>query len=49
MKKILITGGNGYVARNIANNLSDYDLTLANRSTLNLLDAKSVKKFFKYR
>jgi len=49
MKKILITGSDGYVARNIAKNLSDYDLTLTNRSILNLLDAKSVKKFFKHR
>ena len=46
MKKLLITGSNGYIARNIAKQFSDYDLTLANRSNLNLIDAKSVKKFF---
>ena len=49
MKKILITGSDGYIARNIAKNFSDYDLTLINRSKLNLLDSKSVKNFFKYR
>lgn len=49
MKKILITGSNGYVARNLAKNLSNYDLTLTNRSNLNLLDAKSVKKFFEHK
>ena len=31
------------------NKFSDYDLTLANRSNLNLIDAKSVKKFFEHR
>lgn len=49
MKKVLITGSNGYVARNIAKNLSNYDLTLVNRSNLNLLDVKAVKKFFNHR
>jgi len=49
VKKILITGSDGYIARNIAKNFSDYDLTLINRSKLNLLDSKSVKNFFKYR
>ena len=49
MKKLLITGSNGYIARNIAKQFSDYDLTLANRSNLNLIDAKSVKKFFEHR
>jgi len=49
VKKILITGSNGYVARNIAKSLSEYDLTLINRSTLDLLDPKAVKQFFKHR
>ena len=48
MKKILITGSNGYIARNIATYLCDYDLTFTNRSNLNLLDPKVVKNFFKY-
>jgi GDP-L-fucose synthase len=49
MKKILITGCDGYIARNLAKNFSNYDLTLVNRSQLNLLDAKSVKIFFEHR
>lgn len=49
MKKILITGSNGYVARNLAKNLNNYDLTLTNRLSLNLLDTKSVKKFFEHK
>lgn len=46
---ILITGGNGYVARNLSKGLSDYNLTITNRSNLDLLDAKKVKKFFNYK
>lgn len=49
MKKILITGSNGYVARNLAKQLFDYDLTLTNRSNLDLLDSKSVKEFFEHK
>ena len=49
MKKILITGSDGYIARNLAKNFSNYDLTLVNRSKLNLLDEKSVKNFFYHR
>ncbi len=49
MKKILITGSNGYVARNLAKQFSEYDLTLTNRSNLDLLNAKSVKKFFEHK
>jgi len=49
MKKILITGSDGYIARNISKSLSDYDLTLVNRTKLDLLNAKSVKKFFEHR
>lgn len=44
---ILVTGSNGFVARNLAANLKEYNLTLTNRSNLNLLDAKEVKEFFK--
>jgi len=49
MKKILITGSDGYIARNIIKKFSNYDLTLVNRSKLNLLDGKLVKNFFKFR
>jgi len=48
MKKILITGSNGYVARNIRKKLSHYDLTFTNRTNLNLLDYEKVKNFFKH-
>jgi nucleoside-diphosphate-sugar epimerase len=46
MKKILITGCNGYVARNLSKYLSEYDLVLTNRNSLNLLDPIQVKNFF---
>jgi nucleoside-diphosphate-sugar epimerase len=46
MKKILITGCNGYVARNLSKYLSEYDLVLTNRNSLNLLDQIEVKNFF---
>ena len=49
MKKILITGADGYVARNLVKKFSNYDLTLVNRSKLNLLDEKLVKNFFKFK
>jgi len=49
MLKVLITGCNGYVARNLAKQLFDYELTLTNRSNLDLLDSKSVKKFFEHK
>ena len=44
---VLITGSNGFIARNLARNLSKYNLTLTNRSNLNLVDEKEVKNFFK--
>ena len=46
--KILITGGEGYIARNLSKGLSNYNLTITNRSSLDLLDSKKVKKFFEY-
>jgi nucleoside-diphosphate-sugar epimerase len=45
-KKVLITGGNGYIARNIIPSLSDYDLTILTREKLDLLESDKVKKFF---
>ena len=48
MKKILITGANGYIASNIASNLSDdYDLTLTTRQSLEVTNAEEVDNFFK--
>lgn len=47
MKNILITGSNGFIARNIAKNLSNCEIFLTNRSNLDLLDNDKVNKFFK--
>jgi nucleoside-diphosphate-sugar epimerase len=47
MKSILITGSNGFIARNIAERLKDCDVTLTNRSNLNPLNSEEVDSFFK--
>lgn len=47
MKNILITGSNGYIARNIASKLKNYDLTLVNKNQLDLTDSHNVNAFFK--
>jgi nucleoside-diphosphate-sugar epimerase len=47
MKNLLITGCNGYVARNVAKHLTGYNLTLTDRTNLNLLDSEQTKNFFK--
>ena len=47
MKKILITGSNGFVARNLSEQLDSYELVLTNKDNLNLLDQHQVKNFFK--
>ena len=45
--KILITGGNGYVAKSIANSLWEkYHIIAPGREELDLLDSKSVDTFF---
>ena len=45
--KILITGGNGYIAKSIRNSLWDkYHIISPGREELDLLDSKSVDKFF---
>lgn len=46
-KKILVTGGNGYIARNLIPFLFEYDLTVLTREKLDLLDSVEVLKFFK--
>ena len=47
MKKILITGGNGFIAKNIFENLNHtYDIDVITRSDFDLLDTISVNKFF---
>ena len=46
--KILITGGNGYIAKSIVNSLWDkYHILSPGRNELDLTDIKSVNKFFK--
>jgi len=45
-KRVLITGGNGYIARNTIPFLSEYDLTVLTREKLDLLDSEKVKEFF---
>lgn len=47
MKKILITGSNGYLAKNFQNYLKDFDLYFVSRENLNLLDTFEVDNFFK--
>lgn len=47
MKSILITGSNGYIARNIAKRLHGFDVTLTNRNNLNPLNSEEVDVFFK--
>jgi len=45
--KILITGGNGYIAKSIANSLWEkYHIISPGREELDLLDSKSVDTFF---
>jgi GDP-L-fucose synthase len=46
MLKVLITGCDGYIARNLADRFPYYDLTLTNRKNLDLLDHVQVKNFF---
>jgi len=46
--KVLITGGNGYLAKRITKNLWDkYHIIAPGRDELDLTDSKSVDKFFK--
>ena len=45
MKKILITGTNGYLGKSLLNNLKSYEVTALNRSVCDLTDADSVRDF----
>jgi nucleoside-diphosphate-sugar epimerase len=47
MKKILITGTNGYIGKSLCYGLNDYNITGINRSVCDLTDADSVRNFFK--
>lgn len=44
--KILITGGNGYLARNIVHGLSDYEVTTVTRSDFDLADKIATTAWF---
>lgn len=43
---VLITGSKGYIARNLINLLPEYNFTLTEHSSLDLIDQKSVDSFF---
>ncbi|MCM1266519.1 MAG: NAD-dependent epimerase/dehydratase [Bacteroidales bacterium] len=45
--KVLITGGTGFVGRNLAENLTMYDLAVLGRKELDLLDTEAVEVYLK--
>lgn len=45
MTRVWINGVNGFIGRNLAENLKEYNLTTKNRQELDLLDEKRVKNF----
>ena len=48
MKKVLITGGNGFIARSLDESLSlSYTVTRKNRAELDLLDSQKVFDYLK--
>lgn len=48
MRRVLITGGNGYIGKSLFNNLKDeFDMTLINRDIVDLTDTDAVINFFK--
>jgi GDP-L-fucose synthase len=50
MKKLLITGGNGYLGKSLYEKLkNEYDVTVIVRSEIDLSDAKMTSKFFSKR
>ena len=48
-KKILLTGGSGFIGRNILESflVEKYDICHPSRKELNLTDSDSVKNYFK--
>ena len=47
MKKILITGTNGYIGKSLLNNLEGYELTYIDRTVCDLTDGDKLLEFFK--
>jgi len=45
--KILITGGGGFIGKNLSEELDGYDITSITRNDFDLTDINSVNKFFK--
>jgi GDP-L-fucose synthase len=45
--KILITGGNGFIARNLVKGLQEYELTIITRSNFDLTNTSQTDLFFK--
>ena len=45
--KILITGANGFIGRNLAVALTEYEVTKLTRQTVDLTDREAVNEFFK--
>jgi len=46
LKKVLITGGNGYIAKSLAKGLKDCTIETVTRQDVNLLDQKACKDYF---
>jgi dTDP-4-dehydrorhamnose reductase len=45
--RILITGANGFIGRNLAAALTEYEVTKLTRQTVDLTDREAVNNFFK--
>ena len=47
MMKILLTGSNGFIAKNLKKSLAKYDITAISRTDFDLRDTQAVNNFFK--
>jgi nucleoside-diphosphate-sugar epimerase len=45
--KILITGGNGYIAKSLSKGLNEHEITLITRQDFDLTDSKSTNDWFR--
>ena len=46
--KVLITGRNGFLAKELSENFSDFEITCVGRQEINLTDSSSVRSLFQY-